>query len=374
MFRRSGAKAAMLGFALLALDPSRALSADGMSSDLTRATSGPTYFNKPNASLDEHARQLRDCFALAKPASSARVTGAGLVPDVMQGAQSDARTQANIENCMVARGWRVVRMNSSAASALRGLPQPELAERLAKYVGAEHPVDPIARTFTNEAARGDTVWGAMPGFLPQEQLSVRAVDLSGVASSPRRNVRVAKRNPPWAVLALKPDQLDAAGPDKALILVQVFGNGQTNGEGFNFDRAPPEGARPELGAYDVDGQPDTFYAGVKWTMVKGSSSEKRETAAVFAAPPGRWRFSQKMGTLDFCLGAPAFDVKAGDVVFIGSLDLVGNLGPNMDPAPARALLREKPDLMARLKAVDWIEDTTAPCSGVYSYRLETRPH
>jgi len=295
----------------------------------------------------------------------------GLLPVLIHDAQTSARTQANIENCMVARGWRVMRVSGAVASDLRGLSQSDLALRLESRLGADHPTDAMARRFTNEAALGDTIWGAMPAYLDQVQLSVRAVDLADVKPEPKRKPRVAKRNPPWAVAPLKPEQLNAMGADQALVIVRAIGNGQTNGQGFSFERVPPEHTPPELGAYDVDGRPDTFYAGVRWTLTKGSAAEKRELLAGYALPPGRWRLSQKMGTLDLCLGAPAFDIRAGDVIYLGALDLVGNLGPDMDPAPATMYLAAAPALAAKLKTAMWIADTTAVCSGVYYYRLET---
>lgn len=365
----------LLSAALIQAVPSlaHAGSLNAPRANLTKATVGSTYFNKPGATSEEHAQAVRGCVAVATSAAPTKALTPGLIPAIMHDAQTSARTQANIENCMVARGWKVVRVSESEASKLRGLPQPDLARRLDERFGAVHPTDVVVREFKNEASRGDTIWGAMPAYSDQVQLSVRAVDLSGVKPEPKRKPRVAKRNPGWAVAPLKPEQLSALGADEALVIVRAVGNGQTNGEGFSFVREPAENTPPELGAYDADGRPDTFYAGVRWTLTKGAASEKRELLAGFAVPPGRWRLSQKMSTLDLCLGAPAFDIKAGEVVYIGSLDLVGDLGPDMDPAPAMTLLAPAPDLAAKLRPATWIANTTGICSGVYYYRLENIP-
>jgi hypothetical protein len=355
----------------LTLWASAATSAEPARADLTRPTAGATYFNKPGATAEAHAEGVRACVPVAS--RTIESTFGGLVPDLMASAQSNSTTQANIENCMVAHGWRVVRVDDQEASTLRDLPRGQLADRLADRFGAASPKGVIVREFTNEGARGDTVWGAMPGYGSQTQLSVRAVDLTGVQLQPRRKLRKVQRNPPWAIIGLEAGAVRAPQADEALVIVRVVGSGQTNGEGFSFDRVPPAGASPELGAYDVDGRPDSFYAGVRWSLAKGRASEVRERLVAFPAPPGRWRLSQKMGTLDFCLGSPAFDLKAGDVVYLGALDLVGRIGPDMNLAPAQALLAATPDLAAKLKAVDWIADTKATCGGVYIYRLETTP-
>src|SRR5687768_14606467 len=115
--------------------------------DLTRSTGGYTYFNKPGADLEIHDAELRACVAEARKTSQPDTnSGAGagygligaLVAAVVEGAIDAMHERrgvaANIENCMVVKGWRVVRMPEEEGAILAAMDQPGRANQMAGLV------------------------------------------------------------------------------------------------------------------------------------------------------------------------------------------------------------------------------------------------
>ena len=90
---------------------------------------------------------------------------------------------------------------------------------------------------------------------------------------------------------------------------------------------------------------------------------------VFAVPPGLWKLDT-VSQLNLCLGAPAFRVEAGDVVYAGSFDIAGpDIGPDMDMAPARTWLAGLPQEHA-LRPAAYVNGVRGFCSGFSMYALE----
>ena len=54
---------------------------------------------------------------------------------------------ANLENCMVALGWEVVRVDDEEGARIAALPQTGQASALAPWVGAPAPHGVVVRTF-----------------------------------------------------------------------------------------------------------------------------------------------------------------------------------------------------------------------------------
>lgn len=88
--------------------------------NLTRSTTGFTYFNRPGATIAAHDDAVRMCVSRsnALPQFTDGQVFQGLVPDLIAGFQDDARLKANLENCMVVAGWRVVRLPSQEGPTL----------------------------------------------------------------------------------------------------------------------------------------------------------------------------------------------------------------------------------------------------------------
>jgi hypothetical protein len=95
-----------------------------------------------------------------------------------------------------------------------------------------------------------------------------------------------------------------------------------------------------------------------------------------AAPPGHWRLEklalQGVGfEVNFCLGAPAFDVKAGEVIYAGTFDLNGSgVTPDLALDPARAWLGAASPFAAQVKPAAYVNGSRARCGGSSIYDLE----
>ena len=122
-----------------------------------------------------------------------------------------------------------------------------------------------------------------------------------------------------------------------------------------------------------DRRVDTFFANLN-----GGPAETKNALAehsyAFVVPAGRWRIrdlSQKGVPVNFCLGSPSFEAKAGEVVYAGSFDLQAeHFGVDPAPEPARAFLRDQPALAAKLTQAVWTNGATGGCGGSYIYALE----
>lgn len=346
--------------------------AAGQSDDrvnLSRPTLGYTYFNRPGATIAQHDEDVRTCAALVAGPTHHLMTGAPL-PTPVQRARDDSWFQANAENCMVAKGWRVVRIPERIGRALYWMEREQLSAQMATVVGVEAPeTGQIVRQFANEARHGRTIWGSLPGYSSERPISLRAVDLSNLPALPSRAPAGPPAGPPVRPFELTPDTITAIPQGTAIVITRAVGTGQTNGEGFSFLRIQEEGETPFIRAVETDPL-HAFMANLPWTLFKGSARERRETLAAYAVVPGRYRLTAKMNTLGFCHGSPVTEIRAGDVVFAGTFDMAGEVGPDMALEPARAFLVNDPDRAARLRPAEWRNGSVSDCGVVYNYALE----
>jgi hypothetical protein len=111
-------------------------------------------------------------------------------------------------------------------------------------------------------------------------------------------------------------------------------------------------------------------------------SGPKEQTVVAVVPPGRWRLSAFHGPAGYvtslCMGAPSFDLGAGDVVFAGSFAF-GEHGSRLDMHldHARTALAAAPTLSARVRAAEYRNGATFSCgaaSGFYSYEIAGVPY
>lgn len=345
--------------------------------NLTRSTAGFTYFNRPDATIAAHDDAVRMCASRsnALPQFTDGQVFQGLVPDLIAGFQDDARLKANLENCMVVAGWRVVRLPSQEGPTLSRLKQPALSERLSAWIGLDQPHGTIVRTFANEAARGDTVWGAMPsggGTI----LSLKAVDLSSLppplpAPAPfHPDRRTLPQSASVPVAQLTPDSVASLPANTTLAIIKIVGTGRTNGEGLGIGLVDARSTPPLVRTAATD-PVESFYAGVKWTLFKGSDREVRETLMAVPITPGDYRIESRMNTMEYCLGAPVTTIREGDVVFLGAFDIAGQaMGPDLNLEPARNFLANDPARLARLRPAEWRNGHAFACSLTYFYALE----
>jgi hypothetical protein len=74
-------------------------------------------------------------------------------------------------------------------------------------------------------------------------------------------------------------------------------------------------------------------------------------------------------SLSLCLGGPAFDIAAGDVVYAGSF-APNRLAPDMAMEPAKAAFPGLSTAVAKLKPAEWINGAQGQCEGTYLYAME----
>jgi len=363
-----------------------AVSAAAEPVDLTKATPGYTYFNRPGATRENYAADFGDCFSLAvsripggKIEPSGKVSGdlnpiyTGIIPGLLANRQHQARTQNNLENCMVVRGWREMRVDDARGAQLWEGDRAALAQELDIWAGASAPPGEVVRSFSNDAARNGTVVSGVPNPLGQSglhSLSMRAFDPRGLKPLPApKPFYYAGWGSKFLARPLDANKLEAVAPDTATVVLSLKGDVRTCIGCLGFQRAGPS---DDVLAFDADGRPDLFYFDKRSTLEAGD-----EKVQVFALPPGKWRVSHR-GNLEMCLGAPSFDVKAGQVLYLGRFDMTAEvLGPDMDMDSVKSRLANAPGIVARMQPATWTNGAAWPCHnwlGFYALEFKDSPH
>jgi hypothetical protein len=365
------------GLAALALTVGGQALADPV--NLGRASAPNSFFNRPGADMATHDAELRECMVLAartsQPAAyaySPSLLGALITAAVeagIQAVETNHAMRANAENCMVVRGWRVVEIPKDQADELAKLPQPAQAAKLQDWVGAASPPGEVVRQWNNDAADGATTkfeQGKLVGG--GANLSFTARDHSQDAKLPSAESSSIWTRYAGMATALKAGALDKAPHEDAIVVIFVKGSGIHAGDTLMFRRMGPD---PDTSPRGDDKLPDQFMAYDNWVWHKSGQWY------AYAVPPGRWRIAAltEVGNnyeLNFCLGSPAFDVKAGDVVYAGAFDLSqGYVGPDLSLEPAKAWLGAGAFAEA-LKPASYVNGARARCGGTYIYDLEAK--
>jgi hypothetical protein len=353
--------------------------------DLAKSSDGYTYFNKPGAQVAVHDADVRDCKVKAgrlhQPDTSPPVYAPGLagaigaaIGKAIVMAMNDAKARpVNVENCMVVKGWRVVALDPVAGEAADKLETAAKVARMTPLIGAAEPEGTIVRVFANDAASNQTAGM----FSPARNTIKSALSVDAMGDPPESDKPTKEKAPPAPKLAksarppapLKAEQLGEIPADSALIVVNVQGTGAFS---VAFERQGPDAKTPAW----ADGRPGAFLAGqpVKATATAGGA---QGTTHVFAVPPGRWKIahmSAGLFTVSLCLGAPSFEVAAGDVVYAGSFDpasATNNIGPEMTLEPYRAVFPALSGLGDKMRPATYVNGSTGQCQGAYMYALET---
>jgi hypothetical protein len=343
--------------------------------DLSRVTPGYTYFNRPGATFEGQQADLKYCAAIAVQGVQPREVmpvGGGLLGALIsiQIMKMEIRrgNAANIENCMVVRGWRVVAVGPEEGEKLAKLDQASLSEQLKLWVGADPVHGSVVRQWDNEMTKGKTLKFREAGPVEHQSFSVLALDKDLDAPATR-----APGYPPAPPTAAAPrpiaaDKMAAVKlqPNEALVVVSLRHVGMHAGIIVALERMGPDADTP---AWFTDQKPYLVDA------VSGLFFSDSDRA--FVVPAGTWRLSavgEAYYGVSYCLGAPAFEVKPGEVVFAGTFDLGGeDVGPNLDLAPARTLMAKAPaELQAKLAPAAWTNGYTAHCHGTYFYAYEIK--
>jgi len=374
--------------------------AEGVGAPVTlgQMTLGYTYFNKPGADLKVHDADVKDCAAeaartisfdeqvnvivIGAPAEAAAGEGVAMgLQGLMRPAYHRGAAGSALENCMVVRGWRVVKLPDDEGQALAKLAPSELSARLAPWVGASNPHGQVVRVWNNEADDdANSRFALRPDHTNDGQLSLIEATSQDLHQfdGPRQPAEAGPGalDPKWPKSGLAPAVLSSAPDGSAILIIKIKtapihltlsmallpnkASSPVNGTTVLLSR---EGASDDAFPSRVDHAPDVI-----------ETDPWHGSTFAFAVPPGRWRISGigKPMVLNFCLGAPSFEVKAGEVVYAGSFDLgAADVGPDLDLAPAKTWLAGHPQAEAVHAAV-YTNGSRGPCSGNAIYALEVK--
>ncbi len=341
--------------------------------NLGQMTMGYTYYNRPGATMSQHDTAVAKCVqATTHVVSINHMIGndQGLIPALLAAPSAKAVVQAAIENCMIVDGWRVVLLPEAEGAALSAMPLGDLRTRLTPWIGADMPQGTVVRVWNNEAADSETIREeSSPSRKEDGQLSVRIAAVGAMdEGTPIRDA--GRIDPKWPKRSLSVSQTSTVPADGALLLFRVRGISMKYGTGLEFSRLGADGL-PNPSS--VDRGADRIIASIGTLFAK-----KEGNWFIYAVPPGRWRLSGITGgisQLDFCFGAPVFDVKAGETVYAGAYDLSArNLGPDMSIEPATALLAGQ-RAANTLRPADYVNGSVSQCrtNMAYAYEINGAP-
>lgn len=325
---------------------------------------GFTYYNRPGATLAQHNDELAACVNDNQGPVAKGYRGPGLVFQAIWGGTVAAHLISKAENCMLVRGWRVVRFDDEEGKRLRDLLPGLLSDRLGTEVGAAEPRGRVVRTWGNEIAyppRYRVDMFKMPPF-NKKQLSFKLLaEGKDRAVPPPVWEGFPPIDKPWSKRPVKPERLASRPAGSSVIVVRVKSGGTARGNSFSLRRV---GLNPLDQPGRRDRAPDNL-------LVAGGGGGPDSLGDWFAfiVPPGTWRIGQ-VGFFDLCLGSPGFEVGPNEIVYAGAFDIGGErLGPNLDLEPARSWLGL--DASANLRVAEYENGYVGDCHTFLSvYALE----
>lgn len=339
--------------------------------NLTHATAGYLYFNRPGATRTEHDSELVNCAAAARNnyLANAQAPAAGdpashgLVGDLVTGMMLSGWARAHynivIEHCMVVRGWRLVRLDEAAGQRLERLEREALAQEMAPLIGASNPPGEIVRTWRNEGADPRSIIASSPANASRVLLSALAADPN--AGPPDVPVNTANPGDFTFAPVLAPVPLTALAPPRAgraLLIVGLVG--------------PRSGGRRYFP--DLRNEHERTVETVQLLLQGAERVGDRVTKTLaFDVPAGEWSMAGYPINLSFCLGAPSFVANGGDVIFVGEFDSGAILNANTS---AEAFARHVPGALAQsARPAQWINGATWTCppNNLYALEFEDAP-
>ena len=350
--------------------------------NITTTTDGYTYFNRPGADVATHDADIDACRKQAgllhQPMQQTTVVVTGGVYGAIGAAIGTAIAQAildahahpiNVENCMVVRGWRVVALDKDEGAAVAALERKDKIAKLEPWIGADAPHGTIVRSFDNDLASASAASVFIAGHVTTSGMlsadiakKPHAPPAAAVADPPDPETMAKTAKPPKA---LKASALGGVPAGDGLVVITIKGAGAV---ALGFERIGPNPTTPAW----VDGHPASFTASQSQADFASAGSGSGLTLA-FVVPPGRWRMvyaANGFAGVSFCMGSPAFDVAAGDVIYAGAFDPDALGHPNLDVAPVKAVFSSLSGLADKVQPAAYINGTTGLCGGVYAYALE----
>ena len=350
-----------------------AVAAPAVAASLNKTSDGYTYFNRPGGDLKVHDADVALCRRLATPTVQPGVAAAEAATDPyvssgywerMENAdpvQNRVGRAVNLENCMVAKGWRVIAVDPAQGA---GLAEHDRAARLSvigPWIGADSPPGVVVRTFADDALQAATPMFAMA------EVSGQRLDVDPEPPPTPQFVQLDPDDPyassttPVVIHRVKPlraDRVRAPNADRGLIVISLTGGG-----GFRMllERVDPQGRLASDG-HDAE------------ITVAQSQPDATGPVRVYAVPTGHWRIAamaQGPYLVNFCLGAPDFYLAPSQVVYAGAFDLAAPArAPNMDLATGKAAFPQGSRLAEALRPADWRNGSVGRCRGAYIYALE----
>lgn len=337
--------------------------------DLGHPIAGYTYFHRTGETMESHDRAVDACaeeaakaapIELQAPVTTSVVGGVvgGLITGAQQGQINEQVFAANLENCMVVKGWEVREFDMKDGAILTAMKPPQRAPLMAQWVGAPVAMGWLDRTYQPVAQMKLHVAG--PGVNVKPSLSL-------LAGSHRAKGIMAPLDPKtYETIALKPEGTPSAPAEgKAVIVVRAAGLLPTPAQ---------------LRIAKLEPGPDGRQAGGRITVLDVSSDHlfrRKEDPVgpdyVFEVPPGRWRLIGE-GPINYCFGGPAFDVAAGEVVFAGTFSSSQPFNIDLDMAAPRPALAAS-GLAEKLKPVTYVDGGPFSCGwlpSMYFYSLDLK--
>ena len=340
--------------------------------NLSHMTLGYSYYNRPGATPADHDSAVVACSteALKVQSFDSQVNFVtGILPDLVTAASNRGAFGASLENCMVVRGWRVVHLPDAEGEALSKMQPAAVASQLAPWVGADQPHGDVVRVWGNDAANAAvTRYAIRPDHTNNGLLSLKAATASPLAKITVPEQPVVKAGK--LARGLKPGEIASTSSESGVILIDLKGLSGKNGIGITVARM---GADKDAASSATDSAADAFKL-----MVGTMAAKKEGNFLAVAVPPGRWRIAS-MGLapmLSFCLGAPSFEIKAGEVVYAGAFDLgAADLGPDLSLDGAKAWLAGQP-AAATIRPAVYTNGAQGTCgfNGIYALEVKGAPY
>lgn len=326
--------------------------------DLGELAPGYTYYNRPGATIDGHNRELAECtqrtlnWHFGPPPSPGGLLYRGLLDRWLWDGPMAGVEAAQVENCMIVRGWRVVDIGASRGRDLSHAPIGALSEVLAQEIASPSPSGVVVRKWGNEALRpGSFTVASRPRTPSNQQLSLRLYAES--APPPLEQLPWPGQpviDPSWPKGRLKHSELGRAPAGSGIILVRIAGTSMA------FARM---GETPD----DMPALRD-HAPGIVIASISPLKANKEGDWFAFAVPPGRWRISP------YCFGSPAFEVEAGEIVYAGAFRPQPDLTPDLSMEAALAWLGS--EFAPRARPASYRNGTLGSCRGIEAvlYALE----
>jgi hypothetical protein len=343
--------------------------------DLTLSVDGYTYFHKRGSTLEVQETDTANCVQLAQTFWGPAESKPSFIGVGIEALGRKSLVAANIENCMVAKGWDVVRLPGARGSELAKLNRADLSNQISQMMSAPEPEGEVVRRWGNDAANASTKIFGSNRVGQKPSLSVMALGPAALAKKPDEALRILDVNQTSETSGVPAKTLAAIPPGDALILVRLTGKRVKRIWRFARVGDTPIKNKPA--------QPTDIFSPRAPIGLWSGSTKSSDSILAFAVPPGRWTLSSYglffnywgvivLIGVNFCYGTPAFDVGPGEIVFAGTFASEGpDVLPNLDLAPVEEALAGNPLFVGKVKAASYLNGVQPPC-GRYSsgYALE----